>query len=162
MLILFFLFSFIVGDSGIRNGFSNDFILQRLVSKIINPNNIPIIPRNEDAIISEYLYILIKDWNSWYEKNMEQSAVIATMITIIGEIIPAETAASPKTSAPRIERDVPLEDGFNASASYRSSNVNNNSNASISAGNGTVYLCNVKLTSKLVGSICWSYVIKDK
>ena len=85
---------------------------------------------------------------------MEQSAVIATIITIIGEIIPADTAASPKTSAPRIERDVPLEDGFNASASYKSSNVNNNSNASISAGNGTVYLCNVKLTSKLVGSIC--------
>ena len=62
---------------------------------------------------------------------MEHIAVIATTITIIGETIPAATAASPSTSAPKIERDVPLVVGVRASASYNNSNVNINKNASI-------------------------------
>jgi hypothetical protein len=139
---------------GIRNGFPNDLILHKFVNKIINPNNIPIIPRNEAVIISKYLYSLTNDWNSWYEKNIEHIAVIATTITIIGDIIPADTAASPSTNAPNIDKDVPREEGFNASASYKISNVNINNNASIKAGNGTVYLCKVKVTKRLVGSIC--------
>ena len=114
----------IIGDIGIKNGFPNDFILHRFVNKIMNPNSIPIIPRNDEANINKYLYNLMNDWNSWYEKYIEHIAVIATTITIIGEIIPADTAASPNTSAPSIESDVPLEDGFSASASYSISHCN--------------------------------------
>ena len=44
-------------------------------------------------------------------------AVTATTITIIGDTIPALTAASPKTSAPNIEREAPLDDGVSASPS---------------------------------------------
>ena len=56
-------------------------------------------------------------------------AVIATTITIIGDTIPALTAASPKTKAPSIESDVPLLVGVNASASYNNSKVNISINA---------------------------------
>ena len=116
-----FIFSFFVlfniGVNGRRNGFPNDFILQRFVKSIINPYNIPTIPKKHDNIIKRYLYVLMNDWKSWYEKYIELMAVIAITITMIGDIIPAATAASPSTSAPNIERDVPFDDGFNASAS---------------------------------------------
>ena len=79
---------------------------------------------------------------------------MATTITIIGDTIPALTAASPKTKAPKIERDAPLTLGVRASASYNNSNVNISKNASTKAGNGTPDLCSEKLISKLVGSIC--------
>ena len=151
-----------IGEYGIRNGFPNDFISHRFVNNRMKPNNIPIIPNTDDNIINKYLYALINDWKSWYEKNIELISVIATTITIIGEIIPADTAASPNTSAPNMERDVPLDDGFNASASYNISKVNINISASINAGNGTVYRCVVKFINRLVGNICWSYVINDK
>ena len=59
----------------------------------------------------------MNDWKSWYEKYIELIAVIAIMITMIGDIIPADTAASPNTNAPNIEREVPFDDGFSASAS---------------------------------------------
>lgn len=150
------------GVNGIRNGLPNDLILDRLVIKKIKPNRIPIIPSMHDSIINKYLYNLINDWKSWYEKNIEHIAVIATTITIIGETIPAETAASPKTRAPSIERDVPLKVGVRASASYSNSNVIIKINNSITAGNGTFDLWREKLISKSVGNICWSYVVSDK
>ena len=98
----------------------------------------------------------MNDWKSWYVKNIEQIAVTATTITIIGDTIPALTAASPKTSAPSIEREVPLEVGVKASASYNNSNVNINKNDSTRAGNGTPDRWREKLINRFVGSICWS------
>ena len=68
---------------------------------------------------------------------MELIALIATTITLIGETIPADTAASPKTKAPSIEREVPLELGVNSSPSYKNSNARSKSITSIKAGNGT-------------------------
>ena len=146
----------------IIKGLLNDFILQSLVNINKKPNTIPIIPKKHDNIIVKYLYNLIEDWKSWKAKNIELIAVIATTITIIGETIPADTAASPKTRAPSIEREVPLVVGVKASASYNNSNVIISKNASIKAGKGTLDLCKEKLINRLVGNICWSYVIKDK
>ena len=157
-----FLFLLITGENGIKNGLPKDLMLDKLVIKNIKPKSIPIIPSMHDNIIIKYLYSLINDWKSWYEKNIEDIAVNATTITIIGETIPAETAASPRTNAPKIERDVPLEVGVKASASYKISKVIIRISNSITAGNGTLDLCNEKLISKSVGSICWSYVVKDK
>ena len=59
---------------------------------------------------------------------------------MIGETIPALTAASPNTIAPKIDSDVPLDDGVNASPSYNISNVDIKSRASIAAGKGTLAL----------------------
>ena len=81
---------------------------------------------------------------------------------MIGETIPALTAASPRTKAPKIEREVPLDAGVRASASYKSSNVRISINASISAGNGTLALWSEKFIRRLVGSICWSYVMSER
>ena len=121
-----------------------------------NPNRIPIIPKKHDSIINKYLYNLIDDWKSWYEKNIDDIAVIATTITIIGETIPAETAASPKTNAPSIDNEVPLVVGVSASASYNNSKVIISKKASTKAGNGTEDLWSEKLMRRVVGSICWS------
>ena len=116
--LIFSCFDFFnIGENGIKNGLPNDFILHRVVSIRIKQNRIPINPRNEENIIRVYLYVLMNDWKSWSEKNIDDIAVIATTITIIGDIIPALTAASPRPRAPSIERDVPLDDGFSASAS---------------------------------------------
>ena len=91
----------------------------------------------------------MNDWKSWYEKIIEEIAVIATTITMIGETIPALTAASPKTRAPSIESDAPLAVGVLASASYNNSNVIIKINASIKAGKGTPLLWREKLIKRL-------------
>ena len=101
----------------IKNGLLNTYIEDSFVIIKIKPNIIPMSPNIEDKNISEYLHILINDWRSWYVNINEQIAVTETTITIIGDTIPALTAASPSTKAPRIESDVPLDEGVSESAS---------------------------------------------
>ena len=83
-------------------------------------------------------------------------AAILTTITIIGDISPAFTDASPSTRAPKTEREVPLPSGVLESPSYRSSNVSIKINASIIRGKGDVILCFEKLIIKDLGSISGS------
>ena len=75
----------------------------------------------------------------------------------MGEINPAFTAASPKTKAPKILKEVPRLFGVLASPSYNSSNVNKRINASIITGNGTLLLCIEKFINKFTGRISGSY-----
>ena len=59
------------------------------------------------------------------------------MIIIIGETIPADTAASPKTNAPSIETALPYELGKRISLSLNISQINNKIKASTIDGKGT-------------------------
>ena len=52
----------------------------------------------------------MNDWKSWYEKYIELIAVIAITITMIGDIIPADTAAvKPVVTIPTNEEYVVKE-----------------------------------------------------
>ena len=65
-------------------------------------------------------------------------AEIAITIIMMGEIIPALTAASPKTKPPRIETAVPIVEAILISLSRRISKETVIKSASTKAGKGTV------------------------
>ena len=72
--------------------------------------------------------------------NRADIAVMASIIIIIGDTIPALTAASPRIRAPTTEIADPPIFGIRMSPSLKISKDNNISNASKKAGNGTVLL----------------------
>ena len=88
-------------------------------------------------IIKRKRYHLIELTASILCINIPLMALIATTIIIIGETIPALTAASPKTSPPKIEMAVPIEEGIRISLSLKISNEIIIKIASIKAGKGT-------------------------
>ena len=67
-------------------------------------------------------------------------AEIEITIIIIGEIIPADTAASPKIKPPRIETALPVDDCFLISLSHNISKEILINNASVKAEKGTLSL----------------------
>ena len=74
----------------------------------------------------------------------EDIAVTEITITIIGETIPADTAASPIIIPPNIEIALPPTLGLLVSLSFRISNASIIRRASTNPGNGTPCLCEAK------------------
>ena len=128
------------GSIGDKNGISNVSMLVNLINKKIKTATIPTIPIREPPIINIRRYVLIDVVNSGSEKGREDIAVIAITIIIIGDTMPADTAASPNINAPTIDRADPLEFGTRYSLSFIISNASIIKNASINAGNGTPFL----------------------
>ena len=87
------------------------------------------------------------------EKTAGDVEATTTTITVIGETIPAATAASPKTNAPTILTAVPIELGSLISLSLNISNVMLKIRISIAVGNGTPCLCVFRETNNLSGII---------
>ena len=79
------------------------------------------------------------------EKASPDIADIDITIIIIGEIIPAATAASPNIKPPSIDTDVPILDGFLISLSLSISNDILINKASSKAEKGTLLLCSAKM-----------------
>ena len=87
-------------------------------------------------------------------------AEIEMTIIIMGEMIPADTAASPKIRPPRMETALPMEAGFRISLSLRISKEILINRASIKAEKGTLVLCAEKFKSKSKGSMSWLWVVR--
>mgnify|MGYP003294587075 CR=1 FL=1 len=79
----------------------------------------------------------IKLISSIEEKASDDTADMPTIIIVIGDTIPASTAACPRTSAPTIEIELPPLPGNLISLSLNISHTINIINASIVAGKGT-------------------------
>ena len=89
-------------------------------------------------------------------KSLNTNPVIdvkATTITAIGDTKPALTAASPRTNAPTMLIDVPIEEGIRISLSFKSSNVIININTANALGKGTIPLSMASEISKVSGII---------
>ena len=151
----FFNPSLYVGANGVKYGIPNDSKLDKFNKKKINVNTTPIIPKNVAPIINNNLYHLNPFINSGSGKGNADIAVIDITIIIIGETIPAFTAASPRIKAPTIERALLLKLGILKSLSLNISNDTIIINASKNAGNGTDSLCEAKLINKSVGNNSW-------
>ena len=80
-------------------------------------------------------------------------ALVATTITIIGDTIPAETAASPRTIAPRIEIALHHKLGILISLSLNISKIKIIKSASIIEGKGTPCLWAAKLIINVSGIV---------
>ena len=85
------------------------------------------------------------------EKTSPAIEEIATTIIIIGETIPALTAASPKIKPPNIEIALPLVADIRTSLSLNISQINNIPKASIRAGKGTPSRWLIKLVKSFAG-----------
>ena len=88
-------------------------------------------------IMNRNRYILSAVVNCGSIKISEEIDVIATIMIIIGDTIPALTAASPRIKAPTIERAELAKLGNFKSLSLRISNAIVINNASTKAENGT-------------------------
>ena len=86
------------------------------------------------------------DW-----KTKDDMILMAITIIIIGETIPADTAASPRTNPPKILIAVPLELGILVSLSLNISKDIIIIKDSTNDGKGTLDLCAIKLINKLIG-----------
>ena len=113
----------------------------------------PNTPRKFAPNINTSLYHLIPLIISGSENRRADTAVMAITIIMIGDTIPALTAASPRIRAPTMERALVVEVGSLRSHSLNISNEANIIIASIKAGNGTVDLCAAKLIKSWVGNI---------
>lgn len=141
------------GANGDTYGMPNEFKELSLIIKYINVITTPIIPIKLAPNINSILYHLIPFIISGSVNNRADNAVIAITIIIIGETIPALTAASPNIRAPTVDKALDVKDGLLKSHSLNISKENAIKRASKKAGNGTLDLCEAKLTSNSVGSI---------
>ena len=121
--------------------------------KKIKANRTPIIPNDIPPIMKRILHHLSPLMTSGSVNNREDREVMARTIIIIGETIPAFTAASPRINAPTVERALVVKVGPLRSPSLRISKAIIIIIASKKAGNGTDALWEAKLTSNWVGSI---------
>jgi len=159
LIIEFFSSGLLVGAKGVRYGIPNDSKLDKFNRKNMNTRTTPIIPRNDAPSIKSNLYHLNPFIISGSGNSRADIAVIAITIIIIGDTIPAFTAASPKIKAPTIERALLEKLGILKSLSLNISNDKSIIKASKKAGNGTPLRCIAKLTSKSPGNISWLYLI---
>ncbi len=81
------------------------------------------------------------------------------MIIIIGDIIPAETAASPRINPPSIEMALPVVEDILKSLSLSISKEIIINNASITAGNGTNARWAFSKSKSDIGIASWLYVV---
>ena len=127
---------------------------------IIDDITSPISPSSVAAIMKMNLHILIPFTTSMSVNSSPLTLVIATTIITIGDTIPAETAASPSTSAPTIDTAAPIWFGSLISDSLSISNVTSIIIVSITVGNGTPCLCIAIDINRLSGIISKLYVVK--
>ena len=80
-------------------------------------------PRNADAKIKIYRHVLRPLMKSISENSRLDIDVIATIITAIGEAIPADTAASPRIKPPTMLKELPIFDGTRISPSLNISKM---------------------------------------
>ena len=100
---------------------------------IINPTN----PQNSEKKIKMNRHNLVAFTKSISVYKRPHIAVMATIITTIGDIIPAATAASPSTNAPTILMADPIALGILISLSHKISKVVINMITSKAVGKGT-------------------------
>ena len=127
--------------------------------KIKSARNTPGIPKNVANIINIILHILMALIIPTFEYINEHIALVAIIINIIGETIPADTAASPSTIAPNIDIAEPEKFGILISLSLSTSNIKIIPSASTMAGKGTPALWAAKLVRRVVGIASWLYVV---
>ena len=99
--------------------------------------NTPGIPKIVANIMNIILHILMALIIPAFEYINEHIALVAIVINMIGETIPADTAASPSTIAPNIDIADPEKFGILISLSLSTSNIKIIPNASTMAGKGT-------------------------
>ena len=85
--------------------------------------------------------------------------VMATMITAIGEAIPADTAASPKISPPTILKELPIFDGTLISPSRNISNNVTSVMISTIIENGNILTCPNSDINSCRGMMSLLYVV---
>ena len=119
----------------------------------MNINKIPYIPNIAPPIINPKRYSLNALVNSGSTKVSDDMEVMAIMMIIIGETIPADTAASPSISAPTIESAEFAKLGSFKSLSLKISKAIVISNASMNVEKGTFSLWAAMLIKSDVGSI---------
>ena len=113
----------------------------------------PYIPKKLAPNIKISLYHLNEFISSGSEKANDDMDVMATTIIIIGDTIPADTAASPNIRAPTMDRELLAKLGIFKSLSLNISKENIISIASIKAEKGTFSLCPAILSRSGVGII---------
>ena len=113
----------------------------------------PTIPKNTLPNIISNRYHLSPLMISGSVNIRADREVRAMIIIIMGEMIPAFTAASPRIKAPTVDRALVVNDGLLKSLSLRISKEVIIIIISIKAGKGTVSLWDAKLISRLVGNI---------
>ena len=147
---------------GIR-GYKYGFLIELSDDKLMvrrNPaRKTPMMPARVANSMNIILHTLMAFTIPMWENISDEIAERAITITIIGETIPAETAASPRTIAPSIDIAVPDRWGILISLSRSISKTRVRPSASTIAGNGTPSLWAAKLISKVAGIVSWLYVI---
>ena len=123
-------------------------------------NSMPWIPNKAPPIINRNLYRRIALMNSGSTNISEDIEVIAITIIIIGDTMPALTAASPSMRAPTIERADDAKLGIFKSLSLSISNDIVIIKASMNVEKGTPSLWAAILINNSVGIISWLYVVK--
>ena len=136
-----------------------DSILDSFKIKQINIKFTPTNPNMAAANMNANLHHLNPFINSGSVNGRADIAVIDTTIIIIGETIPAFTAASPNIKAPTIDRALLLNDGILRLLSLNISKDNIIIKASKKAGKGTFSLWEAKLINKSVGNNSWLNVV---
>ena len=125
----------------------------------MNTIKTPYKPKMAAPIMKAIRYILRAFVNSGSEKIKDEMAVMATIIIIIGDTIPALTAASPKINAPTIDIAELAKLGNFKSLSLKISKANIIKRHSANVEKGTFFLCAAILINNSVGIISWLYVI---
>ena len=103
----FMILFFISSDNGVNGNIydlPNVFMLHIFVVNIMNTINIPNIPMVVPPNMNSNRYHFMAFVNSGSVMINALMAVMATTIIIIGETIPAFTAASPNINAPTMDR----------------------------------------------------------
>ena len=122
----------------------------------------PYIPKMDAPNINKILYHLNAFTSSVSVNINDDIAVIATTIIMIGDTIPADTAASPNINAPTIDRAEFAKLGNFKSLSFNNSNAAIIRAHSIKVGKGTDSLWAAMLVNSSVGIISWLYVVSAR
>ena len=112
------------GANGNVKGFPKEEIEHSFTVKKIPKIIIPYTPKVAAPNKNIILQTLIALTTSIEENTKEEIAVTEITITIIGETIPADTAASPIIIPPKIEIALPPTLGLLVSLSFKISNLN--------------------------------------
>ena len=121
--------------------------------------NTPNIPKVVPPSMNNSLYHLMALISSGSVNSRADIAVTASIIIIIGDTIPALTAASPRIRAPTTEIADPPIFGIRISLSLNISKDKSINSASKKAGKGTVLLWEAKFIRSSNGNISWLKVV---
>ena len=147
------------GAIGYRYGFPNDFILVVIIRNKNIEKTIPTIPRRDANIKKISFHSLMAFTIETWENIKLHIDDIAITMTMIGDTIPADTAASPRTMAPRMLMAFPDTWGILRSLSLRISKIRIIPIASIKVGKGTPFRCWAKFTIRVRGIVSWLKVV---